>query len=208
MRPGMFENTVDDLRRAYERTKEARASRSDLPETSLGSEHFFDADVVSRILKGQGLPYSASAHIDGVRQHGGAILVEFSDLAAVALIEKQLFQLQVQGFIPVIAHPERYRAIWKDEEIISRLVDLGSVALLDISALVGKYGRRAQSAAESLLEAGIYDAACTDSHRPADVDFAEKAMNQVEKRYGTEELQLLLRENPTRLLHGQRPLPN
>lgn len=206
MRPGMFENTADDVRRAYENTQGARRVRPDLPRTSLGSEHFFDANVVSNILEGKGFPYSESGPTDGVERQGGAVLVEFSDLTAVSLIEKQLFQLQTAGFIPVIAHPERYRAVWNDRESIARLVDLGSVALLDISALVGKYGRRAQSAAECLLEDGIYDAACTDSHRPADVDLAEKAMARVQKLYGSEELGLLLGENPRRLLKGQRPL--
>lgn len=206
MRPGMFENTADDLRRAYERTKEARTYATGLPRTSLGSEHFFDAEVISGIQNGQGLPYSEFGPIEGSVPGGGAILVEFNDLTAVALIEQQLFQLQTQGFIPVIAHPERYRAVWSEPTLISRLVDLGSVALLDISALVGKYGRRAQNAAEQLLEDGIYDAACTDSHRPVDVDVAEKAMARMVKMYGREELELLFGENPRRLLQGQRPL--
>lgn len=206
MRPGMFENTADDLLRAYEKTKEARSRASSLPRTSLGSEHFFDAQVVYNIQNGKGLPYSELEPGEMTARHGGAILVEFVDLTAIALIEKQLFQLQTQGFIPVIAHPERYRAVWSNPELISRLVDLGSVALLDISALVGKYGRRAQSAAERLLEDGIYDAACTDSHRPADVDIAEKAMGRLEKAYGEDELQLLFCDNPRRLLQGQRPL--
>jgi tyrosine-protein phosphatase YwqE len=202
----MFENTAQDLRRAYANTGEARAATSALPQTSLGSEHFFDADVISRIQNGQGLPYSGQDPSHEIERTGGAILVEFSDFTAIALIEKQLFQLQTRGYIPVIAHPERYRAVWSDHELISRLVELGSVALLDVSALVGKYGSRAQSAAETLLENGIYDAACTDSHRPADVDMAEKAMARVEKMYGSDELELLFGENARRLLLGQRPV--
>lgn len=205
MRPGMFENTPEDLCAAYENTRKARAATPHLPQTSLGSEHFFDAQVVSNILGGRGLPYSESEETAASRQTG-AILVEFSDLVPLKVIENQLFQLQTAGFIPVIAHPERYRAVWTDRESISRLVALGSVALLDISALVGKYGRRAQDAAEALLEEGLYDAACTDSHRPSDVDSAEKAMARLKKLYGEEELHLLFGENPARLLRGQRPL--
>jgi protein-tyrosine phosphatase len=201
----MFDNTPEDLCAAYDKTKRARTLASDLPQTSLGSEHFFDAQVMSNILGGRGLPYSEHEQTQEVRK-GGAILIEFSDLVPLKVIEKQLFQLQTAGFIPVIAHPERYRAVWTDRESLSRLIDLGSVALLDVSSLVGKYGRRAQDAAEALLEEGLYDAACTDSHRPSDVDSAETAMARLEKLYGAEELQLLLAENPARLLRGQRPL--
>ncbi len=203
MRPGMFDNRPSDLHSAYSATESARCSTPELPNTSLGSEHFFDATVLADILTGDGLPYRPSEKAPN--RHGGAILVEFADLTALQLIEKQLFALQTKGFIPVIAHPERYRAAWKTPELVTRLVDLGSVALLDISSLVGKYGRRAQTCAEQLLKLGIYDAACTDSHRPGDVDTAEEAMDRVVSVYGQDELDLLLRENPTKLLHGQRP---
>lgn len=203
MRPGMFDNRASDLRKAYDGTSAARQSTTNLPATSLGSEHYFDAAVVEDISTGRGLPYRPD--YDEEERRGGAILVEFNDLTAPQLIERKLFDLQTQGFIPVIAHPERYRAAWKAPELVARLIDLGSVALLDVSSLVGKYGQRAQRCAEELLKEGIYDAACTDSHRPGDVDTAEKAMHRVERLYGREELELLFGENPRRLLHGQRP---
>jgi len=205
MRPGLFEGRSHDLRRAYQTAVKHRARAVDLPETSLGSEHFFDTDIITDVLAGRGLPYAPEDDDLDAQRTGGALLVEFSDLAPLGLIEQQLFQLQTAGFIPVIAHPERYRAVWADLGIVRRLVDLGSIALLDIAALLGKYGARAQEAAEELLREGVYDAACTDSHRPADVDLAERAIALVRTEYGEEEVNLLLAENPRRLLTGHRP---
>src|SRR5271166_5275172 len=57
MRPGMFDNTAADLRRAYDRTMTALAAARDLPERHLSSEHFFDEIVFARFLEGAALPY-------------------------------------------------------------------------------------------------------------------------------------------------------
>jgi protein-tyrosine phosphatase len=207
MRPGMFDNRVSHLKEAYERARTMLHEETELPSTSLGSEHFFDSEVIDAVKIGRGLPYrhpASDTSPDAVRS-GGAILVEFRDLAPLQVIERQLFELQTLGYIPVIAHPERYRAVWESPEALIRLVELGSVALLDIAALVGKYGRRSKAAARRLLEEQAYDAACTDSHRPDDVDLAAKGMAVLEKDYGPEELQYLLADGPAALLAGQRP---
>lgn len=205
MRPGMFDNRGADLSFAYSRAEAAFPRHEGIPATSLGSEHFFDSEVISAVRAGNGLPYRRETGDFKEPRHGGAILIEFRDLVPLSLIERQLFELQTDGYIPVIAHPERYRTVWESPDSIVRLVELGSVALLDVSALVGKYGRRSQVAAEKLLEDGVYDAACTDSHRPEDVTLAGRAMELVEKRYGKEELLALFSSGPAALLAGGRP---
>ena len=205
MRPGMFDNRIDDLQAAYLNARSSLGESADLPHTSLGSEHFFDTDVISEILAGRGLPYLDRPVSPDDSRRQGALLIEFSDLTPLRLIEDQLFQLQTSGFVPVIAHPERYRAVWSEPEIVARLVDLGSVALLDVAALVGKYGERSQVAAHELMALGVYDAACTDAHRPSDVELAGQGMLRIEEMYGADEVSLLFAENPRLLLAGVRP---
>jgi hypothetical protein len=72
-------------------------------------------------------------------------------------------------------------------------------------ALVGKYGRRPQRAAEDLLEREVYQAACTDLHRPADLDLVQKSLGLIERRYGKDEIEFLFRTGPAALLEGQLP---
>lgn len=202
MRPGMYDNTAASLRNAYKRTREELGQAAKLPETSLGSEHFFDALVVNRILQGEGLPYRRQD--DEKPRRGGALLLEFLDLAPQSVVEQAVYELQRSGFLVVIAHPERYPASWGKTQALGRLVDRGAVALLDAAALVGKYGRRSRAAADQLLEQGFYQAACSDAHRPADVELLERAMGIVRTRYGDEEVQLLFGDGPRALLEGKR----
>lgn len=207
MRPGMFNNTHADLRRAYRSTcADLESAAGRLPALSLGSEHFFDALVVEAIHRGGGLPYRADEEVfeEGER-HGGALLVEFHDLCPLTLIEQQLFRLQTAGYLPVLAHPERYRQVWSDPSVVERLQARGCVALLDLAAIVGKYGARAQETARLLLDEGCYHAACSDSHRPGDVEAMDRAMTQLARDYGHDELELLLGAGPRALLDGRRP---
>lgn len=205
-RPGMFDNRSGDLIAAYRTMRSALGPRDDLPETSLGSEHFFDSEVIGRIHRGEGLPYRRHENLDEKRE-GGAILVEFHDLSPLSLIEQQLYTLQMKGYLPVIAHPERYRACFTEPQIVERLVQLGSVALLDTAALIGKYGRNAQDCARELLSRGAYGAACSDAHRPSDVDLLEQGMLYLEQEQGKAEISRLFSDGPEALLDGRRPPP-
>lgn len=195
MRPGMFDNTKETLTAAYERAKPAVDAAEGVPDVALSSEHYFDEVVFSRLIGGEALPYPGER----------AALLEFYEIGFPAMIEHRLFDLRRQRLVPVIAHPERYREIWRDAEALERLVDQGAAALLDTAALVGKYGRRPQRAAEELLERGLYHAACSDAHRPGDIDQVGAGMRWIEKHYGADEIDFLFSEGPQALLAGRVP---
>lgn len=221
MRPGMFDNTASTIKKAYRATcarmhhdpawPTTGQSDQRLPRVSLGSEHFFDGEVLTRVRLGQGLPYrEASPHADptddeGAVRNGGALLLEFADLTPLSIVHRQLFELQTQGYIVVLAHPERYRATWGKPEVVEDLIDRGVVTLLDAAAVVGKYGGRARSSALDLLDQGLYHAACSDAHRPNDVELVERGMAFIANRYGDAELELLFGDGPRAILSGQKP---
>ncbi len=194
MRPGMFDNEKVGLTRAYDDFVPAVAGR-DVPQLDLSSEHYFDDIVYTRLLSGEALLYPG----------GRAALLEFYEIDFPPVIERRLFDLRQRRILPVIAHPERYRKFWDRPEALARLVEQGVGALLDCMALVGKYGRRPQRAAEELLEAEVYQAACTDLHRAADLPVVERAIELVAKRYGQDEVDFLFREGPRALLSGSLP---
>jgi protein-tyrosine phosphatase len=194
-RPGMFDNTRDSIRVAFEQFTASLPDRTGLPELDLSSEHYFDDVVFRRLLDGQGLPYPG----------GQAILLEFYEIDFPPVIQHRLQDLRVRGLLPVIAHPERYHCMWRSADTLARLVDSGIGALLDVAALVGKYGRKTQACAEELLDRGLYHAACSDAHRPADIAEVARGIERVRELFGDEEVSFLLREGPASLLQGILP---
>lgn len=191
MRPGMFPNTKADLLRAYE-AMAPLLGEADLPEIALSSEHYFDDIVFSRLMAGEGLPYPGEK----------AVLVEFAYDAFPLRLTDRFFDLRRKGLRPVIAHPERYRPVWKSPKVLDPLLEAGAVLLLDVAALVGKYGRAPRKAAEALLEAGYYDAACSDAHKPGDIEEVAQGIACLEKICGEDEARWLLGEGPRKILKG------
>lgn len=195
MRVGMFDNDRPALVAAYERMTASLQGTHDLPEVGLGCEHYFDDIVYQRLRAGQGLPYPGER----------AVLLEFYGVDFPPVVVERLFDLRRGRLLPVIAHPERYRYLWGKPEALERLVDAGIAALLDTAALVGKYGREPQRAAEMLLDRGLYHAACSDAHRAADVADVARGMDRIVDLFGEEELDFLFREGPRAILEGKLP---
>ncbi len=201
MRPGMFDNDRAALEAAFERMKPHLAGQADLPAVFLASEHFFDEIVFARLLDGQGLPYpdvGPSGAAAPKKKRG--VLVELPTQAFPARIERRFFDLGRAGLRPVLAHPERYQPVWKDDSCLDPLIDAGACLLLDVCALVGKYGRASQKAAERLLESDAYEAACSDAHRPEDAEITERAIEALTRRVGKAETERLLNAGPRGIL--------
>ncbi len=197
MRPGMFDNDRESLTAAYDRTRAAFPLPAvghdvDLPETHLASEHWFDDIVFGRLIRGEGLPYPG----------GRSVLIELSPQAFPAFLQHRLFDVKRAGLRVVIAHPERYQPVWKDITCLEPLLDAGVRLLLDLCALVGKYGRASQRAAEELLEEEAYDAACSDAHKPADVVDVHRALERLAALSGKDAVTKLLVDGPRRILAG------
>lgn len=217
MRPGMFDNDKRALELAFAAMCPVLApqagDRHDLPDVHLSSEHFLDDVVFGRLVKGQGLPYPNLGPNSGPDLPGSGsrrtrgVLVELSPQAFPAQLQHRFFDLGRAGLRPVLAHPERYQPVWKDDACLDPLLDAGACLLLDLCSLVGKYGRASQKAAEKLLDEDAYEAACSDAHRPADADLVGRAIEVLAKRVGTEETTRLLRDGPRGIL-GLPPGPS
>ena len=194
MRPGMFDNDRAALQAAFEAMRPVITgpAAGKLPAVHLASEHFFDDVVFGRLVRGEALPYPG----------GKCVLVEVGQGAFPARLQHRFFDVKRAGLTPVLAHPERYEPVWKDDACLDPLLDAGAHLLLDVCSLVGKYGRAPQRAAEKLLEDDAYEAACSDAHKPKDVEEVVRAIERLEQMVGAAEAMRLLSEGPLGILGG------
>lgn len=191
IRGGMFDNRAPGLREAFRGFAE-RAAGAELPELALSAEHHCDA-LLLELLQADGLlPYP------GAR----SILIEFGYESLPAAIERIAFKIALKGLRPIVAHPERCAPLFRKTDPIEQLLEQEVGLQLDVMALTGRYGRAPRSAAERMLEEGIYTIAASDAHSPADVPEIAKGIERLFKLVGDEEAQLLLADNPRRLLEG------
>ncbi len=95
---------------------------------------------------------------------GNMVLVEFSMLNAPMDLQEVMFEMQMQNYQPVIAHPERYTYLARKKEVFDELKNAGCYFQLNLLALTGYYGYPVQELADYLLKKKYYDLAGTDLH--------------------------------------------
>ena len=71
---------------------------------------------------------------------GNMVLVEFSMLNAPMDLQEVMFEMQMQNYQPVIAHPERYTYLARKKEVFDELKNAGCYFQLNLLALTGYYG--------------------------------------------------------------------
>jgi protein-tyrosine phosphatase len=92
------------------------------------------------------------------------VLVEMSYINAPIQLYSILFDLQVAGYIPVLAHPERYLFYHNNFNEYAKLKRAGCLFQLNLLSVVGYYGSEITKIANQLLAKGMYDYVGSDVH--------------------------------------------
>lgn len=136
-----------------------------------------------------------------------AILVELPVVGWPTYTESTLFALQAAGYRPLLAHPERYRAVQQDPTLALDLVARGIMLQVTFASFVGLFGKAAKRSAETLLRHGAIHILASDAHSAGHrLAAVEKARARVVKLAGEQETRAMTVDNPLALL-ADRPLP-
>jgi protein-tyrosine phosphatase len=189
---GQFLPSTEDIDRAWAAATAALGAAH--PTLHRAAENMWDDVFFERSQR------DAVPSYDG----GPAFLFELRpQLVPVGLLE-HLFRLRTAGKVPVLAHPERYEALWADDDLTGRLAR-SSAFVVDLPAVAGYHGRRECKAARRLLQQGLVRAAASDAHTPGDVKQAAEGIAWIEKKLGAAAVDRLLGDGPRALLAGEMP---
>ena len=121
----------------------------------------------------------------------------------VQSLEKVIDELIFKGYIPIIAHPERYDFVAKNYKELNKLISIGALMQLNIGSIVGIYGSRAKKNAINLLKDDMVTFIATDAHNSKKIyDVYDKAMNKIEKIIDKEKIHKIFYENPQYILNN------
>ena len=116
--------------------------------------------------------YYLDDHFDELLQFGQPlltirknwVLVEFSFVSAPLNLKEKIFELQIKGYQPVLAHPERYLYLSGSKSLYDSLKDAGCLFQVNLLSLAGYYGRGPQELALYLMKKNYIDLLGTDLH--------------------------------------------
>tara|TARA_Y100000816_G_scaffold268146_1_gene230121 strand:+ start:804 stop:1598 length:795 start_codon:yes stop_codon:yes gene_type:complete len=158
-----------------------------------GSEIFFRSNLVE--LKNDPL---------ATFFHGKYMLIEFDLFHIPSIYKQELFNLKMEGITPIIAHPERYRAIHRNLNIIPNLLEAGCIIQLDAGSLLGHFGSKVKLIADKIIKNRWCQIIGSDSHNDRRRNFClNDAIDLISNRIDPK---LLVIENPRKVLNGEEIL--
>ena len=106
------------------------------------------------------------------------ILVELSYHNAPLNLYDILFKIQIAGYQPVLAHPERYAFYHKDMSAYKKMKEAGCLFQLNLLSLTTYYGKEVQKVALKLLKEGLIDFVGSDTHHSRHLQALESINNR------------------------------
>jgi protein-tyrosine phosphatase len=108
---------------------------------------------------------------------GKRVLIENSFIAPSPGMEDNIFRLCVNGYVPVMAHPERYNYWHKSSMHFKKLIDTGCELQVNLLSLTGYYGKDVERRAYKLIEAEMVSFIGTDLHNSSQLKLIRKALS-------------------------------
>ena len=97
------------------------------------------------------------------------VLFELPFNHRIIRIENIIYTILENGFIPIIAHPERYEIVNKNPNIVYEWIALGVLLQANFGSIIGQYGNESKRTAKTLLEHNMIHFLGTDVHRARDI---------------------------------------
>ena len=121
-------------------------------------------------------------------------------------LAEMLFTLRLQGYYPVLAHPERAAAFQSDPGRLYRLVRGGALTQLTLGSITGLIGPAAARAAALFLSAGLGHFLATDAHGPGRLRGLERSLAMVDRLCAPGSAREMLADRPAAVLRDCLPV--
>lgn len=132
------------------------------------------------------------------------ILIEFPPTHLPTIYKSVMFHITVNGYIPIIAHPERNLSIIENPVLLYELKKKGVLIQLTAGSLTGYFGRDVQMCSEYLIQKKWVHLIGSDAHsaiyRPP---VLKNAFKKVKKLAGKKWADRLFIDNPQKILNGE-----
>lgn len=152
IRSDHYPNTPQTIQTALDKVKTALKESNIDFQVKAAAEYYIDDSFISLLQKEPLLT------ID--QNH---LLIEFS-LLFEPKIKDLIPRIQSAGYVPVLAHAERYLYYHSNLDKYKSLKDKGVLLQLNLISLAGYYSRNVKSVAASLLNDNLFDYCGSDAH--------------------------------------------
>ena len=195
--PGTHNET--DIQHFKERIAKLKAlAQNENIEVYEGCELFLNHDYINSINQQLFIPIENTSYL----------LVEFDvrkEIGKEYEVEDYLYEIDIKGYTPIIAHAERYFPHGIDLQRIEQWIDSGYVIQVNASSLLGVHGKTVKNNAYQLLNNGLIHIIATDTHRSQGhrIPCLQEIHQLLSKKYDYQTLKTLMYDNPLHILQNE-----
>ena len=134
---------------------------------------------------------------------GKYMLIEFKTNIFPTDFENQFYELQSNGITPIIAHPERYKFIQKEVNILKIWIERDYVIQIDAGSILGQFGKNIQKVALEMIKNGFIHLIGSDAHNNKNRNFCIKEAYEQLDKYDKKVVEKL-KNNTINILKGRK----
>ncbi|MBQ8219213.1 MAG: capsular biosynthesis protein [Bacilli bacterium] len=146
-------NNIDKMNRYEMLLEELEKQNIDI-NIYLGNEIFISNNILSNIKRNQIFSLNNTKYL----------LIELPFHNKILNLEDIIYEIKVKGYIPIIAHPERYTYFQENKELINKLREEDVLFQANYASILGYYGKSSEKLMKYMLKKGYIDYLGTDIH--------------------------------------------
>lgn len=167
-----FPNTPEIILSGLDEVRKELKNKNIDIQIEASAEYYVDEYLLKRIGNEGLIPFG-----------NNYILIETSTVNYPKIFRDVVFELKLNGYNPVLAHPERYMFLWHDSKLLHLLRDSELLFQINHLSLSGQYAPALKKMAEKLIDNGMVDFIGSDVHEIRQLDYLAKSLetNSMEK---------------------------
>ena len=132
------------------------------------------------------------------------MLIELPIASNVQYLDYVIYYLEAKGIKPIIAHPERYKCVQKDPDIVEEYIEKGCLIQCNYGSIVNLYGREAEKTIKTLLKRNQVHFLGSDVHRENGTYLIIlDAIKKIRKIIGENKINEITTINPKKILQNE-----
>ena len=158
-----YKNTPEIIRMGLEDLRKAAKQEGIKIQIDAAAEYYIDEIFLEKVKAGEDLLTFGNQYI----------LVETGFINKPQMLLDIFFHLEMAGYKPILAHPERYQYLLVDKKLQEELIDRKLLFQVNLLSLTGFYSKQVKEFGESLIERGVVPLLGTDCHNSRYLDMLE-----------------------------------
>ncbi|MFM2039236.1 MAG: hypothetical protein RL432_2175 [Bacteroidota bacterium] len=163
----IYPNSEEKLRRVFDQLQEEKVRAGIGIEVELAAEYYLDDTFAERLKERELLCFGKQRYV----------LMEFSFTTPPVFEEDTFKRVLDRGYIPILAHFERYLYFHGKPEVAEKYRKIGVNTQMNLLSLTGHYGPDIRKQAERMVDDCLFDFVGTDAHRIQHLQLLEEHLS-------------------------------